>query len=208
MVIAGVLAFGGLVLPYIVVPMRRAAGLPTYQWDSNTATNPVRSPFCCCCCCCCCCCSAPPGSSWRSPCRLPAGAAGPPTFRAPRLSPSPLSPLGPLPAHVLLRSLFPSGASTAASTALTTLRCWPSGRAQTRRPCTGTTTPSPPPPPPFRALPFFSLSLPLACAPRPPAPLSLTNCAPHTPLPTAPLPLRPLHCREARERLETKGKLL
>jgi hypothetical protein len=91
MVIAGVLAFGGLVLPYIVVPMRRAAGLPTYQWDSNTATNPVRSPFCYCYCCCCCCCSAPTGSSWRSPCRLPAGAAGPPTFRAPRLSPLPLS---------------------------------------------------------------------------------------------------------------------
>ncbi len=42
MVIAGVLAFTGLVMPYVIVPMRRAAGLPTYQWDSNTSTNPVR----------------------------------------------------------------------------------------------------------------------------------------------------------------------
>jgi hypothetical protein len=44
MVIAGALAFVGLVMPYVVVPMRRAAGLPTYQWDSDTATSPVRPP--------------------------------------------------------------------------------------------------------------------------------------------------------------------
>ena len=42
MVISGVLAFVGLVLPYVIVPMRRNAGLPTYQWDSDTSTNPVR----------------------------------------------------------------------------------------------------------------------------------------------------------------------
>ena len=42
MVISGVIAFVGLVLPYVIVPMRRNAGLPTYQWDADTSTNPVR----------------------------------------------------------------------------------------------------------------------------------------------------------------------
>jgi hypothetical protein len=43
MVISGVMAFVGLLLPYVIVPMRRNAGLPTYQWDSDTSSNPVSS---------------------------------------------------------------------------------------------------------------------------------------------------------------------
>ena len=42
MVISGVIAVIGLSLPYVVVPIRRSMGLPTYQWDSDTNTNPVR----------------------------------------------------------------------------------------------------------------------------------------------------------------------
>lgn len=42
MVISGVIAAVGLSLPYLVVPIRRSMGLPTYQWDSDTNTNPVR----------------------------------------------------------------------------------------------------------------------------------------------------------------------
>ncbi len=45
MVISGVLAFVGLVLPYVIVPMRRTAGLPTYQWDSDTSTHPFISDW-------------------------------------------------------------------------------------------------------------------------------------------------------------------
>ena len=41
MMISALLAVGAVSIPLIVVPYRRARGLPTYQWD-GTAANPVR----------------------------------------------------------------------------------------------------------------------------------------------------------------------
>ena len=41
MMISALLALGAVSIPLIVVPYRRARGLPTYQWD-GTAANPVR----------------------------------------------------------------------------------------------------------------------------------------------------------------------
>ncbi len=32
-----------LVLPYVVVPIRKRLGLPTYQWDADPNTHPVRA---------------------------------------------------------------------------------------------------------------------------------------------------------------------
>jgi hypothetical protein len=45
MAIAGLVAFGALVLPYAVVPLRRAWGLPTYQWDADPASHPFLNHF-------------------------------------------------------------------------------------------------------------------------------------------------------------------
>lgn len=45
MAIAGGIAFVGMLMPYVVVPLRRAAGLPTYQWDADPATHPYISHF-------------------------------------------------------------------------------------------------------------------------------------------------------------------
>jgi hypothetical protein len=41
MAVAGFIAFGALILPYVVVPIRRSMGLPTYQWDADPKTHPV-----------------------------------------------------------------------------------------------------------------------------------------------------------------------
>jgi hypothetical protein len=41
MAVAGIIALGALVLPYVVVPIRRSMGLPTYQWDADPKTHPV-----------------------------------------------------------------------------------------------------------------------------------------------------------------------
>lgn len=41
MAVAGFIALGALVLPYVVVPIRRSMGLPTYQWDADPKTHPV-----------------------------------------------------------------------------------------------------------------------------------------------------------------------
>lgn len=43
MFIAGLLCAVSICLPYTVVPMRRAMGLATYQWDNDPATHPVRA---------------------------------------------------------------------------------------------------------------------------------------------------------------------
>ena len=43
MVIAGVIAGVSMFMPYVVVPIRRSLGLPTYQWDANPETHPVRA---------------------------------------------------------------------------------------------------------------------------------------------------------------------
>ena len=45
MMIAGI--FGGLsiIVPYIVVPIRKSLGLPTYQWDANPKTHPYLHEF-------------------------------------------------------------------------------------------------------------------------------------------------------------------
>lgn len=43
MVIAAVLGIGSIAIPYVVVPIRRHLGLPTYQWDNDPATHPVSS---------------------------------------------------------------------------------------------------------------------------------------------------------------------
>lgn len=41
MVIAAVLGIGSIAIPYVVVPIRRHLGLPTYQWDNDPSTHPV-----------------------------------------------------------------------------------------------------------------------------------------------------------------------
>lgn len=33
---------GALGMPFIIVPIRRSLGLPTYQWDANPDDHPVR----------------------------------------------------------------------------------------------------------------------------------------------------------------------
>ena len=43
MMISAGLAAAAVAVPLLVVPARRAAGLPTYQWD-GTSENPVRWP--------------------------------------------------------------------------------------------------------------------------------------------------------------------
>lgn len=185
MVISGVLAFVGLVLPYVIVPIRRNAGLPTYQWDSDTSTNPVRSPC------------AMGGSGAGLPCTSPLP------------SPSPLfAPLRPLLApcalthlplahntHTTLaaeRSTFQSGASMKRSTLLTMLRCWPSGPGRMAQRPTDSTTRLHKAASPSRALGLASLR--------------------YTALHTRPYQLH--HCttfrftrRAAKERLEAQGKL-
>jgi|APCry1669189665_1035243.scaffolds.fasta_scaffold118096_1 hypothetical protein len=42
MVIAAVLGGVAVSVPVIVVPIRRSLGLPTYQWDADPKTHPVR----------------------------------------------------------------------------------------------------------------------------------------------------------------------
>lgn len=42
MMISGVIAAVAIAVPYVVVPIRRKLGLPTYQWDADPATHPVR----------------------------------------------------------------------------------------------------------------------------------------------------------------------
>jgi hypothetical protein len=42
MVLSAALALGAVALPFVIVPARRAANLPTYQWDADPATHPVR----------------------------------------------------------------------------------------------------------------------------------------------------------------------
>lgn len=42
MMISALLATAAVAIPVVVVPYRRARGLPTYQWD-GTAENPVRA---------------------------------------------------------------------------------------------------------------------------------------------------------------------
>lgn len=41
MAMAGVLGAVAIAIPYIVVPLRRSMGLPTYQWDANPESHPV-----------------------------------------------------------------------------------------------------------------------------------------------------------------------
>lgn len=41
MVIAGVFGLSAIAIPYVVVPIRRSLGLPTYQWDADPSTHPV-----------------------------------------------------------------------------------------------------------------------------------------------------------------------
>lgn len=43
MVFAAVLGIGSVAIPYVVVPIRRSLGLPTYQWDASPASHPVRT---------------------------------------------------------------------------------------------------------------------------------------------------------------------
>ena len=45
MAIAGIIAAAALVMPYVVVPLRRALGLPTYQWDADVRTHPFLNNF-------------------------------------------------------------------------------------------------------------------------------------------------------------------
>jgi len=45
MAVAGLIAAGALALPYVVVPVRRAMGLPTYQWDADARTHPFLNHF-------------------------------------------------------------------------------------------------------------------------------------------------------------------
>ena len=45
MALAGLIAAGALALPYVVVPARRAMGLPTYQWDADARTHPFLNHF-------------------------------------------------------------------------------------------------------------------------------------------------------------------
>lgn len=42
MMISALMAGASVALPLIVVPIRKSLGLPTYQWDGDAKTNPVR----------------------------------------------------------------------------------------------------------------------------------------------------------------------
>jgi len=41
MVISACIALGAAALPYVLVPIRKNLGLPTYQWDADPETHPV-----------------------------------------------------------------------------------------------------------------------------------------------------------------------
>ena len=41
MMISALLAVGAVSIPFIVVPIRRSLGKPTYQWDSDVDNHPV-----------------------------------------------------------------------------------------------------------------------------------------------------------------------
>jgi hypothetical protein len=43
MVLSACIAVGAAALPYVLVPIRKSMGLPTYQWDADPETHPVRS---------------------------------------------------------------------------------------------------------------------------------------------------------------------
>ncbi len=43
MMISGIIAAVAIAIPYVVVPIRRKLGLPTYQWDADPKTHPVRT---------------------------------------------------------------------------------------------------------------------------------------------------------------------
>ena len=43
MVLSTIIGVSALCLPFIVIPIRRSMGLPTYQWDADVETHPVRA---------------------------------------------------------------------------------------------------------------------------------------------------------------------
>jgi hypothetical protein len=51
MMLSALLAGVAVAIPFVVVPLRRAAGKPTYQWDNDVVEHPVRAymllPTCC-----------------------------------------------------------------------------------------------------------------------------------------------------------------
>lgn len=45
MVLSTIIGVSALCLPFIVIPIRRSMGLPTYQWDADVETHPYLHAF-------------------------------------------------------------------------------------------------------------------------------------------------------------------
>jgi hypothetical protein len=135
---------GGLALPLVIVPIRRAMGLPTYQWDADPEEHPVSAPT-----------GDAAANGWgaataarvaaaycvwvehvpRALCAAPAaepataaGASGHPIILD--ASPTPFT-CPPHPRLLLRRSSCTALRAATGGTSSTTPSCWPSGRSTT-----------------------------------------------------------------------------